>query len=80
MDEQAQKELQESYEIYRTPLDVEKYVAQGVLVPYAKNSKTKFYINVTSKDDIPKDISARVKSLEISKNKLLVTLNLKLLK
>ncbi|HAS8389675.1 TPA: hypothetical protein I7701_23660, partial [Vibrio vulnificus] len=77
------KELERRMAIFATPLDVEKYIADGVISRY-KNTKTQFVIHCT-KDELPEEINARAKGLKLIPNKtgsntLVLELDLKVTK
>ncbi|STQ74588.1 hypothetical protein [Grimontia hollisae] len=61
------KELKRRMEIFSTPLDVEKYISDGIMSRY-KNTKTQFVIHC-SKDELPEEINARANKLKAIPNK-----------
>ncbi|ELA8128116.1 hypothetical protein RGL55_004562 [Vibrio parahaemolyticus] len=77
------EELKRRMAIFSTPLDVEKYIADGIMSRY-KNTKTQFVIHC-SKDELPEEINARANKLKVISNKdgsttLVFGLNLKVRK
>ncbi|EIJ0971359.1 hypothetical protein LH716_004471 [Vibrio vulnificus] len=77
------EQLKRRMEIFSTPLDVEKYIADGIMSRY-KNTKTQFVIHC-SKDELPEEINARANKLQVISNKdrsttLVLGLNLKVRK
>ncbi len=77
------EQLKRRMEIFSTPLDVEKYIADGIMSRY-KNTKTQFVIHC-SKDELPEEINARANKLQVISNKdgsttLVLGLNLKIRK
>ncbi|EHZ2552717.1 hypothetical protein K5N22_004392 [Vibrio vulnificus] len=77
------EQLKRRLEIFSTPLDVEKYIADGIMSRY-KNTKTQFVIHC-SKDELPEEINARANKLQVISNKdgsttLVLGLNLKVRK
>ncbi|WP_133146468.1 MULTISPECIES: hypothetical protein [unclassified Vibrio] len=77
------EQLTRRMEIFSTPLDVEKYIADGIMSRY-KNTKTQFVIH-GSKDELPEEVNARSNKLQVISNKdgsttLVLGLNLKVRK
>ncbi|EJG0984991.1 MULTISPECIES: hypothetical protein [Vibrio] len=77
------EQLKRRMEIFSTLLDVEKYIADGIMSRY-KNTKTQFVIHC-SKDELPEEINARANKLQVISNKdrsttLVLGLNLKVRK
>lgn len=77
------EQLKRRMDIFSTPLDVEKYIADGIMSRY-KNTKTQFVIHC-SKDELPEEINARANKLQVISNKdgsttLVFGLNLKVRK
>ncbi|ELF6474237.1 hypothetical protein LCA30_21635 [Vibrio harveyi] len=77
------EQLKRRMEIFSTPLDVEKYIADGIMSRY-KNTKTQFVIHC-SKDELPEEVNARANKLQVISNKdgsttLVLGLNLKVRK
>ncbi|HCE4563691.1 hypothetical protein [Vibrio parahaemolyticus] len=77
------EQLKRRMEIFSTPLDVEKYIADGIMSRY-KNTKTQFVIHC-SKNELPEEINARANKLQVISNKdgsttLVLGLNLKVRK
>ncbi|EKO5150658.1 hypothetical protein KW410_00105 [Vibrio fluvialis] len=61
------KELERRIAIFATPLDVEKYIADGVISRY-ENTKTQFVIHC-KKDELPEEINTRAKGIKLIPNK-----------
>ncbi|KKD59552.1 hypothetical protein RN22_15345 [Grimontia sp. AD028] len=61
------KELEKRMAIFSTPLDLDKYIDDGVISRY-KNTKTQFVIHCR-KDELPEEINARTKGLKLIQNK-----------
>ncbi|EPW6854207.1 hypothetical protein ACWOVA_004452 [Vibrio parahaemolyticus] len=77
------EQLKRRMEIFSIPLDVEKYIADGIMSRY-KNTKTQFVIHC-SKDELPEEINARANKLQVISKKdgsttLVLGLNLKVRK
>ena len=77
-------ELLEKMRLLSKPLDVEKYISDGVISRLTKRSKTRFVVHVNL-NDLPIDITERIRAIE-NKNlrngtsKTIITINLKVLK
>ncbi|CAH6885736.1 conserved hypothetical protein [Vibrio chagasii] len=77
------EQLKRRIEIFSTPLDVEKYISDGIMSHY-KNTKNQFVIHC-SKDELPEEINVRTNKLKVIPNKdgsttLVFGLNLKIRK
>ncbi|EPE6124684.1 hypothetical protein [Vibrio antiquarius] len=84
MNNEIPADLLEKMKLFSKPLDVENYIENGVISRATPNSKTKFIVNGHF-NELPEDISSRVQSVETKKfrdgsSKIVVTLNLKILK
>ncbi|NMS31403.1 hypothetical protein, partial [Vibrio parahaemolyticus] len=62
MNTKETEELQRNMDIFSTPLDVEKYIDEGLISRY-KNTKTQFVIHC-SKDELPEEVSVRANKIE----------------
>ncbi|MGF1826371.1 hypothetical protein L4D17_23585 [Vibrio splendidus] len=67
MDAKDLEELKRINTIFSTPLDVDRYISEGVISRY-RDTKTKFILHF-SKDEIPEEISRRANKLELIQNK-----------
>lgn len=77
------EEIQRKFEALSKPLDVDKYIREGLISPY-KKTKSKFFVNCNSKE-LPEEINLRTTAIEtISSekggNRLVITLSLKVAK
>jgi hypothetical protein len=84
MHEEIQRNLEQQFKLFSKPLDVEKYLEAGVISRLTQRSKTKFIVN-GNMTELPEEIIARVQELETKmqkdgSSKMIVTLNLKVLK
>ncbi|WP_143075530.1 hypothetical protein [Desulfomicrobium apsheronum] len=84
MNEEMLRDLQHKLELISKPLDVEKYITDGFISRLTHNSKTKFFVNGNPKE-LPEDINARIQKIEVKQtkdgsSKVVVTLNLKVVK
>lgn len=76
-------EIQRKLEVLSKPLDLDKYIREGLISPY-KKTKSKFFVKCNPKE-IPEEINLRVTELEtinskIDGSQLVVTLDLKAFK
>ncbi|EOV0856371.1 hypothetical protein CGH76_23140 [Vibrio parahaemolyticus] len=77
------EDIERRRKIYSTPLDVEKYIADGIISRY-QNRKTQFIVHCPA-DEIPEEINARCNTTKsITKkngaNLFIVGLNLRVSK
>ncbi len=67
IDAKALEKLERNKLIFSTPLDVDKYIADGLISRY-QNRKTQFVLNC-SMDDLPEDIRVRINEVKALKKK-----------
>jgi hypothetical protein len=84
MNEEMLRDLQHKFGLLSKPLDVEKYITDGVISRLTHNSNTKFFVNGNPKE-LPEDINARIQRIEVKQkkdgsSKVVITLNLKVVK